>query len=83
MIDLRNKPDAHPHQKRHTPVGGSISVLHPVTLFTPQPFQGEAVYPLGVSMLMREQSLAKSKNMFDPLGEPQVIDNKCNRKISI
>ena len=83
MIDLRNKLDVHPHQKRHTPVGGSISVLHPVNLFTPQPFQGEAVYPLGKSMLMGEQSLAKSKNIFDPLGEPQIIDNKHNRKISV
>lgn len=80
MIDLHNKPDAHPHQNRYTTVGGSISVLHTVTLFTPQPFQGEAVYPLGVSMLMGEQSLAKSKNLFDPLGETQVFENNCNRK---
>ena len=57
MIDLRNKPDAHPHQKCHTPVG--------------------------MSMLMPEQSLMNNKNMFDPLGEPQIIDNKFNRKINL
>ena len=56
MIDLRNKPDAHPHQNRYTTVG--------------------------MSMFMREQSLTRCKNMFDPLGETQVIDNNCNRKIS-